>query len=88
MVGGFVQKSLVLAGGLAIWLSLDHRCFAQQNPAALVKELANPIASLISVPFQGNYNGNIGPLEDGDQYYVNLQPIRQCLNLRQRQGRD
>lgn len=41
----------------------------------LAKQLANPISSLISVPFQGNFNGNIGPERDGDQVYVNLQPV-------------
>lgn len=41
----------------------------------LAKKLANPIASLISVPFQFNYNGGIGPLGKGSQYYVNVQPV-------------
>ena len=41
----------------------------------LATQLANPLAKLISIPFQGNYNGGIGPLEDGEQVYVNLQPV-------------
>ena len=40
----------------------------------LAKELTNPVASLISVPFQGNWNHGIGP-DDGDQTYVNVQPV-------------
>lgn len=49
--------------------------FAQEDPAALAQELSNPIASLISVPFQWNYNDKIGPVKDGQQYYLNLQPV-------------
>lgn len=41
----------------------------------LAKQLSNPIADLISVPFQGNYNQGIGPAGDGSQTLVNFQPV-------------
>lgn len=41
----------------------------------LAKKLANPIASLISVPFQLNYDGNIGPDDDGSRVLMNFQPV-------------
>ena len=41
----------------------------------LAKKLANPVASLISVPIQANYDGNIGPAEDGSVWRINIQPV-------------
>jgi hypothetical protein len=41
----------------------------------LAKQLSNPVASLISVPFQANYDQGYGPLEDGERFFVNVQPV-------------
>jgi len=40
----------------------------------LAKQLANPVASLISVPLQNNFDLNVGPLE-GFRYNLNIQPV-------------
>ena len=40
----------------------------------LAKESQNPIANLISVPFQNNFNLGVGP-NDATQWILNVQPV-------------
>ena len=37
--------------------------------------MANPIANLISIPIQANYDENIGPTDDGSTWRINIQPV-------------
>jgi hypothetical protein len=41
----------------------------------LVKQLNNPVSSLISVPFQNNLEFKLGPNNDGFKYTLNFQPV-------------
>ena len=42
---------------------------------SLAMQLSNPVAALISVPLQLNYDRDIGPADDGDRWLLNLQPV-------------
>ena len=43
--------------------------------AELAKELSNPIADLITIPIQMNYDSDIGPSDDGWKLTTNIQPV-------------
>lgn len=48
---------------------------AHAQDADLAKKLSNPVSSLISVPFQSNYDRGLGPDGEGEKFYVNFQPV-------------
>ena len=57
-----------------LMLSLGGIVSAQTDADALAKELQNPIANLISLPIQGNFDYGAGPA-DGRRMILNIQPV-------------
>lgn len=63
---GTVLVALMLVG-----ITVGHA----EDEKELAKKLANPIANLVSIPVQANYDENIGPDEDGSMWRINIQPV-------------
>lgn len=57
-------RQTVVAAGFAALILPAQSVAQQQDAAALAKQLSNPIASLVSVPFQQNWEQGVGPGED------------------------
>jgi hypothetical protein len=77
-----MKSPQLLAAGLACGLALTTTLLAQDTAtddkaaeAELAKKLSNPVASLISVPIQNNFDFGAGSTGDGFQYKAYLQPV-------------
>ena len=49
--------------------------FAEEEDASLSTHLANPLAAMISVPRQINYDDDLGLNGDGSMWQINVQPV-------------
>src|SRR5262245_31760001 len=69
----------IAAFALVLWAA--PAIFAQSttppgsgDSAELAKKLSNPISDLVSVPFQFNWEQNVGP-KDQTRFILNVQPV-------------
>jgi len=69
------HRGIVLLFASTILLALSTSVFAQSDDTeALAQAAQNPLASMISLPFQNNTNFDYGP-EGGTQNTLNIQPV-------------
>ena len=88
MRGKFIRTVIAITGFCIVACGLllpPQQSFAQQvgdgvieagedEVAELARAAQNPVANMISVPFQNNTNTNFGPLEK-TQNVLNIQPV-------------
>ena len=66
---------LVLGGSASAQVVQEAAIKTATNTAELAQKLSNPVADMVSIPFQFNWNGRIGPLSKGQTAYMNFQPV-------------
>lgn len=69
------ERLCCIALQAAFVIASFHNSARADDTEALAKKLSNPVASLVSVPFQYNYDHDIGPVQGGTQNYVKFQPV-------------
>lgn len=69
-----ISKKKISFSIMSSCLLLNQTIFADTE-LELAKKLSNPVADVINMPFQLNYDDNIGTNENIERYQLNIQPV-------------
>lgn len=69
------KENLVAIALLTAIALAGSDAFAQKTDEEIALAAQNPVAAMISVPLQYNYDQNFGRLEEGHKNFVNVQPV-------------
>jgi hypothetical protein len=69
------HRNWLLGSKVFLILALAAPAFAQEDATALAKKTQNPVADLISVPLQSNFNFGAGFNHNKMIYVLNVQPV-------------
>jgi hypothetical protein len=70
-----MKRILMVMAVAAISANAQEPVAPADAAAELAKKLANPVAALISVPLQYNYDENYGLYDEGSKSVLNIQPV-------------
>jgi hypothetical protein len=70
-----ITRALKLLAATCTALCITTAQAQTDDAAELAKKLVNPVASLVSVPFQYNFDQNFGADDEGYKSVLNIQPV-------------
>ncbi len=70
-----INLRLTLSAQILLTIALSGSIQSAQAGDDLSKQLANPLASMISVPFKLDYDENMAQDDKGDAWKLNIQPV-------------
>ncbi len=69
-----IALACCVLGGPPAWAQ-DEATEEDEYEFNLAQQLSNPVAALISVPLQFNFDRGMGPADDGERFLLNVQPV-------------
>jgi len=72
---GVLRTHSAVCAQIAVSYLMGTRAANAESDSNLAQELTNPVASVIQVPFQNNFDWGGGPHNNAFRYTLNIQPV-------------